>query len=390
MSNKKVIAIICGLLAVMLVYSFATAPETDNSDTSSSTYESTVESVFSEDVSESDKSPVVQSTADFIDTEETNNSDKADTTKEKETTTKKSSVGGGTKKPVNTSSVPAYSGKAYVVLNSNVPSFSSKELTTKGYEKYSSLDSLGRCGVVIASLGKDTMPKDGEERGSISSIKPSGWVQAKYDCVSGKYLYNRCHLIGWQLSAENANKRNLITGTKYFNVNGMLPFENMVADYIKETGNHVAYRVTPVYNGKNLVASGVQIEAYSVEDNGEGISFNVYCYNVQPGVKINYATGVSSLSGATETTKKTTTTTKKNTTTTKKSTTTTTKKSTTTTTKKATTPAKSTYILNINSKKIHYSHCGSVKNMKESNKKAYNGDIDTLLDQGYTTCGNCF
>ncbi len=387
MRNKKVIAIICSLLAVMLAYSFATASDTENNDTSLSIYESTTENIFSENAEPSDEVPVVQNTSDASGNGESNSSTKVNITRAEETT-KKSSVGGGAKKPVNTSSVPAYSGKPYVVLNSNVPSFSSKELTTEGYENYSSLDSLGRCGVVVASLGKETMPRDGEERGSISSIKPSGWVQAKYDCVSGKYLYNRCHLIGWQLSAENANKRNLITGTKYFNINGMLPFENMVADYINETGNHVAYRVTPVYNGKNLVASGVQIEAYSVEDDGEGISFNVYCYNVQPGVKINYATGASSLSGTTETTKKTTTT-KKNTTTTKKSTTTT-KKPTSTTTKKASTPAKSTYILNINSKKIHHPTCGSVKKMKEENKKAYNGDIDSLFDQGYTTCGNCF
>lgn len=143
------------------------------------------------------------------------------------------------------------------------------------------------------SVGIDTMPKDGEERQSISSIKPTGWVQAQYDCISGTWLYNRCHLIGWQLSAENANKCNLLTGTKYLNINGMLPFENMVADYIKETGNHVAYRITPIYDGNNLLASGVQMEAYSVEDNGEGICFNVYCYNVQPEITINYTTGAS-------------------------------------------------------------------------------------------------
>ncbi|MBE6738846.1 MAG: hypothetical protein E7565_00845 [Ruminococcaceae bacterium] len=197
--------------------------------------------------------------------------------------------------PIIPSKIPAFSGNAYVTINNNIPSFSANELTTIGYEKYSPLDSLGRTQMAIASVGKDTMPDADEERGDISSIKPSGWVQAKYDVVSGGWLYNRCHLIGWQLSAENANKNNLITGTKYLNVSGMLPFENMVADYIKETGNHVAYRITPIYESNNLLASGIQMEAYSVEDNGEGICFNVYCYNIQPKITIDYATGASQL-----------------------------------------------------------------------------------------------
>lgn len=204
------------------------------------------------------------------------------------------SVGTGTAKAVEPSTLPAYSGSAYTVLNGNQPNFSASELTTVGYEKYANLDSLGRCGVALASCGKEIMPTDGEERGSISSIKPTGWVQAKYDGISGGYLWNRCHLIGWQLSAENANKQNLITGTRYMNIEGMLPFENMAADYIRETGNHVAYRITPIFEGNNLVCSGVQMEAYSIEDAGDGICFNVYCYNVQPGISINYATGDSS------------------------------------------------------------------------------------------------
>lgn len=191
------------------------------------------------------------------------------------------------------SSIPKYSGKPYVEINNNQPKFSKNELSAKGYEKYSELDSLGRCGPAIASCGKEIMPKKDEERGSISKIKPTGWKQGKYDNVDNKYLYNRCHLIGWQLSAENANERNLITGTRYMNVEGMLPFENMIADYIDETENHVAYRVTPIFEGKNLLASGVQLEAYSVEDNGKGICFNVYCYNVQPDVEIDYATGAN-------------------------------------------------------------------------------------------------
>lgn len=199
------------------------------------------------------------------------------------------------------SNIPAYSGSPYVAVNDNKPHFTQAELTTKAYEKYSALDSLGRCGVAIASCGKEIMPKQNEERGSISSIKPSGWNQAKYDGISGGYLWNRCHLIGWQLSAENANRQNLITGTRYMNINGMLPFENMVADYIKETNNHVAYRVTPVYKGNNLVCSGVQIEAYSIEDSGKGICFNVFCFNVQPDITINYADGSSNKKGSTPT-----------------------------------------------------------------------------------------
>ena len=204
-----------------------------------------------------------------------------------------SGVGSATASPVVPSTLPAYSGTPYTVVNNNVPNFSGSELTTTGYEKYSSLDNFGRCGVALASCGKEIMPNAGEERGSISSIKPTGWIQAKYNGISGGYLWNRCHLIGWQLSAENANRQNLITGTRYMNVNGMLPFENMVADYIHETNNHVAYRVTPIFEGNNLVCSGVQIEAFSIEDNGDGICFNVYCYNVQPGITINYTTGES-------------------------------------------------------------------------------------------------
>lgn len=187
--------------------------------------------------------------------------------------------------------IPEYKGSPYLVINNNIPFFEDSELTKESFENYSQLDSLGRCGVCVASIGKDLMPT--EARGEIGSVKPTGWQTAKYDNVDGKYLYNRCHLIGFQLTAENANKQNLITGTRYLNVSGMLPFENMVADYIKETNNHVYYRVTPVFEGNNLVANGVLMEAKSVEDNGEGILYNVYCYNVQPGIVIDYATGES-------------------------------------------------------------------------------------------------
>lgn len=191
------------------------------------------------------------------------------------------------------SDIPVYSGKPYVEINDNVPYFRETDLSVSSYEYYSDLDDLGRCGVVYACIGTDLMPT--EERGNIGAVKPTGWHTVKYDVVDGKYLYNRCHLIGYQLSGENANTKNLITGTRYLNVDGMLPFENMVADYVKETGNHVMYRATPVFEGDNLLASGVQIEAESVEDKGEGILFNVYCYNVQPDVEIDYATGDSSL-----------------------------------------------------------------------------------------------
>ena len=256
--------------------------ETVSDDTSSTTNDS------SDKTSTSDKEQGSSETSSEDKTSSTNSS-----TTSSQTQKPTNSVGTGSATAVKLSSIPAYSGKASVVINNNVPNFSASELTTKGYEKYSSLDSLGRTQVAVASVGKDTMPAANESRGDISSIKPTGWNQAKYECVSGGWLYNRCHLIGWQLSAENANKGNLITGTKYLNISGMLPFENMVADYIKETNNHVAYRITPIYDGNNLLASGVQMEAYSVEDNGEGICFNVYCYNVQPQITINYATGAS-------------------------------------------------------------------------------------------------
>lgn len=270
-------------------------------------------------------------------------------------------VGKGQASPVSLSAIPAFSGKPYVAVDGNVPNFSAAELTSKGYEKYSNLDGLGRVLVAVASVGKDTMPGANEERGSISSIKPTGWVQAQYDCVSGKYLYNRCHLIGWQLSAENANKSNLITGTKYLNITGMLPFENMVADYIKETGNHVAYRVTPIYSGNELVARGVQMEAYSVEDDGEGICFNVYCYNVQPEVTIDYATGKST-GPASENSGNNSS---------------------------GNAGVEADYILNKNSKKFHHPNCSSVDKMKEENKIYYTGTREKLIEDGYDPCGNC-
>jgi len=289
------------------------------------------------------------------------------------TTSKPSSVGGGTAKPVDLSSIPAYSGNAFVTINNNKPSFSSAELTTKGYEKYSPLDNLKRCGVAIASCGKEIMPGANEERGSISSIYPSGWNQAKYEGISGGWLWNRCHLIGWQLSAENANRENLITGTRYMNISGMLPFENMVADYIRETGNHVAYRITPIYKGNNLVCSGVQMEAYSIEDNGDGIEFNVYCYNVQPGININYADGSSSSqngSNNTTSSSKPTTSVEENTNTNQNT-------------------GSTKYVLNTNTKKFHYPTCGSAGRIAAKNYAESNESRDALISKGYSPCGNC-
>lgn len=262
-------------------------------------------------------------------------------------------------KPVSLDSIPAYSGKAYVYINNGNPGFSDSDLKTKSYEYYSPRDRLGRCGVVHACIGRDIMPT--EDRGSIGMVKPTGWHTVKYDCVDGKYLYNRCHLIGFQLTGENANEENLITGTRYMNVTGMLPFENMVADYVKETGNHVMYRVTPLFKGNNLLAHGVQMEAYSVEDDGDGICFNVFVYNVQPQITIDYATGESSYNGT------------------------------------VVEPddddnyqtQSASYILNKNTKKIHLPSCYSVDQMKESNKEYYTGDIDDLLGRGYSRCKNC-
>lgn len=264
---------------------------------------------------------------------------------------------------IDLSNIPAFSGEPYVVINDNIPDFTDTDLTTSSFEKYSSLDTLGRCGVAYACIGTDLMPT--EDRGSIGQVQPSGWHTVKYDCVDGKYLYNRCHLISYQLTAENANENNLITGTRYLNVEGMLPFENMVADYIKGTGNHVLYRVTPIFEGNNLVASGVQMEAKSVEDNGEGILYNVYCYNSQPGVGINYAAGDSWLDGET------------------------TESQDSISQSGSSENSKVTYILNTISYKFHVSSCSSINQMSESNKQEFTGSRDEVVAMGYAPCGRC-
>ena len=350
---KSLLSILC-LIAVL--FSAVTLTGCD----SESTYEDTTKVVATTEENQTQANETEEAITDNSETEKVN---------------KPESVGDDNSKAVS-SEIPDYSGRPYVVINDNVPSFNKYELTVKGYETYASLDSFGRCGGAVASCGREIMPKPDEERGSISSVKPSGWVQAQYDCVSGKYLYNRCHLLGWQLSAENANKRNLITGTRYMNTEGMLPFENMVADYIRETGNHVAYRVTPIYDRTDLVASGVQMEAYSVEDDGEGICFNVYCYNVQPGVEIDYSTGRSWASESSEET-------------TKKPVVVVTTKEEVETTKQQNVIT-GQYVLNTNTKKIHKTSCHHINRMNESNKKSYSGSLGSLYSQGYTTCGTCF
>ena len=276
------------------------------------------------------------------------------------------------------SDVPAYSGKAYTSVNGNVPYFSAAELTTQSFETYSDLDSLGRCGVTYACIGKDLMPT--EERGSIGMVKPTGWHTVRYDdLVDGKYLYNRCHLIGYQLTGENANTKNLITGTRYLNIEGMLPFENMVADYIQETNNHVLYRVTPIFEGNNLLANGVLMEGYSVEDKGAGVSYCVFAYNVQPGIEIDYATGESKLAdGAQQEEQKTATVTPTPSPEPEKQEPVT-----------GSEASQADYILNTNTKKFHYPTCSSVNDMKEKNKQEFFGTRDEAIAQGYSPCGRC-
>ena len=244
--------------------------------------------------------------------------------------------------------IPDYEGIPYYTINDNEPFFTDADITDESFEEFSELDSLGRCGTAFACIGSDLMPT--EARGDISEVHPSGWTSGT---EPGEW--NRCHLIGFQLSGENANEENLVTGTRYMNVEGMLPFENEVAEYVDATDNHVMYRVTPVFDGDNLVCSGVVIEASSVEDDGDGVSFNVYCYNVQPDVEIDYSTGESWYETSTD----------ENASETK------------------------TYILNTKSKRFHKENCSAVDTMSAKNKKEYHGDRDALINDGYKPCGTC-
>ena len=249
--------------------------------------------------------------------------------------------------------VPAYSGEAFAVLNANMPLFTEEDYTTESYEFYEELDAWNRCTYTMACIGRDLMPT--EDRGNIGQVKPTGWVTAKYDFVDGKYLYNRCHLIGFQLTGENANERNLITGTRYMNVDGMLPFENMVADYVKETGNHVLYRVVPVFDGENLVASGVTMEAWSVEDEGEGICFYVYVYNVQPGVEIDYLSGESWLAAPVSADGEDT----------------------------------EIFVVNTSSGKFHTESCGQWQSIKEENRQTFDTTRSQMLAWSFEPAGCC-
>ena len=238
-----------------------------------------------------------------------------------------------------------------MVIDGNVPAFTDKDKALDCFEYYSDMDAYNRCGYAFACVCKNTLPT--EERGSIGQVRPTGWQTVKYDIVDGKYLYNRCHLIGYQLSAENANPYNLITGTRYFNTQGMLPFENKVAEYIKETGNRVLYRVTPVFLENEMVARGVHMEAWSIEDNGKGICFSVFVYNRQPGIEIDYVTGHSRLAD------------------------------------EGTSSQDKTYILNTNSHKFHDADCAYAADIKESNRQVYTGSRELLIQQGYSPCGSC-
>ena len=267
-------------------------------------------------------------------------------------------------------SVPEYNGEPYVEVNGNVPYFTEEAITDKSFETYGELDSLGRCTTSIASLSKDTMPKEQEKRGKIGNVKPTGWHSVKYDCVQGKFILNRAHCIGWQLGAENDNEKNLVSGTRYMNLE-MLEYENLVADYIKETGNHVMYRVTPVFVDKEMLCRGLLMEGNSVEDKGKGISYCVFFYNVQPGIEMNYQTGESKYTGvfldtdsvAVEYERVVSEQEKNN--------------------------KEGSYILNTNTKKFHLPNCKGIKDIKEKNKEAFSGKRDDLLKQSYSPCKMC-
>lgn len=261
--------------------------------------------------------------------------------------------------------LPPYTGAPYAVINNNVPLFQEEDYGTKSFERYSELDSLGRCGTAFANIGRDLMPT--QKRGVIGRVRPSGWQLVKYDFVDGKYLYNRCHLIGYQLSGENDNEKNLITGTRYLNVEGMLPFENKAADYVRETDGHVLYRVTPVYEGDHLVADGVRMEACSVEDRGAGVCFHVFVYNVQPGVVIDYATGDSRAAEPDDTAAS----------------------ANGIYTEQPEQAGRKNYVLNQNTMKFHLPGCSSVQQIKDWNRQEVTAGREELLEQGYQPCQNC-
>ncbi len=430
----KLCAIVVAFFLGMMVM-----PTSDTDDSYDSAGDAYVENLSleaeaeeSEQTEDTTEETEAESTEEDITEEKTT---KAETTKAKETTEAAATTQAETSEAVviaisssqtfSIDDVSEYKASAYVEINDNVPYFTLSDLTTTSYEYYSDLDSLGRCGVAVACIGQDIMPT--EERGEIGSIKPTGWHTVKYDIVDGNYLYNRCHLIAYQLAGENANELNLITGTRYLNTEGMLPYEEMVADYVNETDNHVLYRVTPIFEGDNLIASGVLMEAMSVEDLGAGIEFNVFCYNVQPGVEIDYATGDSELeedeesttaettlvavvettTAAPETTTvapETTTAAPETTTAAPETTTappetttaapeTTTAAPETTTVAVETTTAASvsttTYVLNTNTMKFHRPTCRYVSQIHDENRWDYTGSRADIIAMGYEPCKVC-
>lgn len=341
--------ILCSLISLMM---FMCGCDTNSSSASSHTAQTTAVSSTSKTAINSQATP---------NTTTSSNASSASTSQ---------ALQGGKKltESARLSKVPEYTGKDFEIINNNIPLFSDEYLSSQSYEFYGDLDSLGRCTVGIANISKDIMPT--EKRGSIGMIKPSGWHLDKYDFVDGKYLYNRCHLVGYQLSGENANEKNLITGTRYMNIGRMLDIENQVAEYCRTSNNHVLYRVTPIFVGNELVARGVLMEAKSCEDNGHSICLCVFCFNVQPNVTIDYATGNNNLNGTATTTQKPAATTKAS----------------------ATTQGNSTtvyVILNTNTKKYHEASCSSVSKIKAANKQEYRGTIDALIAQGYSPCKIC-
>ena len=356
---KPKVAALCVSFAVMVAGGMIAGPAPKDDATTEAVTERMLVTEVEEATSETEEPETTQNTT-------------AEKRTTKETVTESTEA---EKYVVDPASVPAYSGMPYTELNGNIPTFSDEEKSkTDVFEYYSAQDHLGRCGVAYANVCKDIMPM--EERGEIGRVKPTGWVQNKYPGIVDSeppYLYNRCHLIAYSLAGENDNELNLITGTRYMNVEGMNPFELQVMDYVRSTGNHVLYRVTPIFEEDNLLASGVEMEAWSVEDEGKGVCFHVYCYNVQPGIVIDYATGENRLSDEARATSE--------------------EESTTgvVTEQSTTEPASDEYkyVLNTSRMKIHLPDCPSVKQMAEHNKQWTNDSIEDLKSRGYSPCKNC-
>jgi DNA-entry nuclease len=368
MKRTNFLALYALLLSVVIALTGCVAvnPETIESEPSYDSSPAVSDGVSSENCSENESKNTLESTedsssltsSDISDDESASSGNNSDSNQNNSNSNQDDLKPTDPLRFIDVNNLPVYDGSPFVALNDNEPAFSKAEITDKAFESYAKLDSLGRCGTTFACVGKETMPT--EPRGDISSVKPSGWNNVKYDTslVDGGYIYNRCHLLGFQLTGENANKYNLITGTRYMNVDGMLPFENMVADYVKETGNHVLLRVTPVFVGNELVARGVVMEAYSVEDEGDGVFYNVYCFNVQPGIDIDYSDGTSKLAdGGNDDT--------------------------------GDNETKITYILNTSTKKFHYPNCASAKKIADKNRAETTKSREELIAEGYSPCGNC-